>query len=380
MTTRGLAFPALLLLGLAGGAVAQSDIPSTERSPDDGEAGARVVPPPDWSIRPEVERLDTSMREYSSLINSLSRASDELGTEFQTYLEDPNDEVQASVVERKMADYAATVSRDFDDIIADQDILSANFRDLERKLQSFSEHLDGKAGEFDAKLSGYRTEAQALDERLVELAVTIRENPPEDEDELRELKREFAREFRRYRLQTRYVNGYQRRYQNYQRLSRNVRTLAGLFVNLHEKFNELIENLENEKQYLEDSMELQADQLRIKQIMRDGILGSETAIGNVADKLANLYHKVDAFTQVHDRINGDLNRFVESQEGLLEVTRRIDAIGATGGPIGDLAADMEAAIDHFHDRQFSGDDELVGVDEIFEEDGAAEGAEGDGRE
>jgi len=51
MTTRGLAFPALLLLGLAGGAVAQSDIPSTERSPDDGEAGARVVPPPDWSIR-----------------------------------------------------------------------------------------------------------------------------------------------------------------------------------------------------------------------------------------------------------------------------------------------------------------------------------------
>jgi CheY-like chemotaxis protein len=78
----------------------------------------------------------------------------------------------------------------------------------------------------------------------------IRENPPEDPNELKKLKREFAREFRRYRLQMRYVNGYSRRYQNYMQLQRNMERLAGVFVNLHEKFNELIDNLTNERQYL----------------------------------------------------------------------------------------------------------------------------------
>src|SRR5690606_39932125 len=87
-----------------------------------------------------------------------------------------------------------------------------------------------------------------------------------------------------------------------------VLTLAlhgALPIYLHEKFNELIDNLENERQFLQDSVRLQADTLRIKQIMRDGIIGSEQAIGNVADKLAELYGKVDAFAQ--DRKSTRLN-------------------------------------------------------------------------
>ena len=46
---------------------------------------------------------------------------------------------------------------------------------------------------------------------------------------------------------------------------------------------------------------------RMGPLVRQGFLGSEKAIGNVADKLANLYIKVDAFSQVHERINSDLN-------------------------------------------------------------------------
>lgn len=345
-------------LSFAASAFAQGEEPGA--SPNAPRGTMEVVPPPDWSIRKEVDRLDESMREYSSLINNLSTASDDLGEEFQAYLKDPNNTLLASSVEVKMARYAQSVMADFDNIIADQDVLGANFRDLQRKLVTFSSHLSNQAGDFNERLGTYRTRATGLEKSLTELSVRIKEDPPEDPQELRELKHEFARQFRRYRLQARYVNGYQRRFNNYQQLSRNVETLAGLFVNLHEKFNEMIENLEDEKQYLKDSIRLQADTLRIKKIIEDGIVGSETSIGNVAEKLSNLYKQVDAFAAVHERINSDLTKFVQSQEVLMDVTRKIDNIGLQGGPIGDLASDMDKAIETFYDRR-GGDPEFDGL-------------------
>lgn len=367
-----------LALGCAAPALAQTggDIPTAEAV---DEASARVVPLPDWSIRKEVERLDTSMKEYSSLINSLGKASSELGAEFQKYLENPNDEVLASSVEKKMALYAETVKRDFDDVIADQDVLGSNFRDLQRKLVTFSGHLKNQADTFQVTLGDYTVKAREIEKRLTEMSVKIKEDPPEDPDKLREMKRQFAREFRLYRLQTRYVNGYQRRLENYRQLSKNMHTLANMFVNLHEKFNELIDNLENEKKYLDDSMRLQADTLRIKLIIRDGIFGSEKAIGNVADKLADLYTKVDAFTRVHERINADLTKFVQSQDVLMDVTRRIDAIGVQGGPIGDIAADMDKAIEAFYENRNDPEGKMLGVEDPpapAEEGAAQEGNNG----
>jgi hypothetical protein len=324
---------------LAGPALAQND------------ATIEIAPMPDWSIRKEVDKLDNSMRNYSSLINSLSRASNDLGEEFEAYLKDPQNELLASSVEKKMAIYAATVMQDFEHIIADQDLLGANFRELQRKLVAFSKHLGNQSKGFKLKLDDYRGKAKSLESELVELSIQIKEDPPADPVELRALKKKFAMQFRRYRLQTRYVNGYGARYKNYLKLQDSMGQLAGLFVNLHDKFNELIDNLENERTYLDDSIRLQADKIRIQQILREGIIGSEQAIGKVAEKLADLYNKVDAFTQVHERINSDLNQFVQSQEALLEVTRKIDAIGTSGGGMQNLAQDMEMAIDAFYQHR-----------------------------
>ncbi|MBX3470961.1 MAG: hypothetical protein KF878_29185 [Planctomycetes bacterium] len=355
-----------LLLTAPGAAWAQSPPPFADRAPDprgqQQQRGttAELAPLPNWSIKQEVQRLDTSMREYNSLINSLSNASNELKEELQRYSQDPHNEVLASSLDNKMAHYAKRVMADFNGIIADQDVLSANFNDLQRKLVVFSRHLASQADGFRGNLDGYRGTAREVEKRLTELAVRLKENPPDDPNELRTLKREFSKEFRRYQLQMRYVNGYSRRYQSYQNLQRNVERLATLFVTLHEKFNELIDNLQNERQFLQDSVRLQADTLRIKQMMREGILGSEQAIGNVADKLATLYEKVDAFAQVQDRISTDLNRFVESQGVLNDIMGRIDKIGQTGGPIGDIGNDMEKAIDAFYGRRSGLDGGLLG--------------------
>jgi uncharacterized phage infection (PIP) family protein YhgE len=366
---------ALALLLLAPGARAQQP-PFADRAPDPRQpqqqggrdATAEIAPLPNWSIRQEVQRLDTSMREYTALINSLGNASKDLNDEVKRYAQDPHNELLASSLDRKMAQYAQRVMGDFDGIIADQDVLSANFNDLQRKLVVFSRHLASQADTFRGNLDGYRSTARESEKRLTEMAVQIKESPPDDPNALRQLKNDFAREFRRYRLQMRYVNGYNRRYRSYQSLQQSMERLAGLFNNLHEKFNELIENLENERQYLQDSLRLQADTIQIKRTIRDGIMGSDQAIGNIADKLADLYTKVDAFSQVQDRVNTDLNRFVDSQSALMDVTHKIDAIGQTGGPIGDIGSDMEKAIQAFYGRR-GGDDALLG-DESAQQDEA----------
>ena len=97
-------------LSFAASAFAQGEEPGA--SPNAPRGTMEVVPPPDWSIRKEVDRLDESMREYSSLINNLSTASDDLGEEFQAYLKDPNNTLLASSVEVKMARYAQSVMAD----------------------------------------------------------------------------------------------------------------------------------------------------------------------------------------------------------------------------------------------------------------------------
>ena len=73
ITPRALFLSPALALALAVPAAAQSSNPE--------DATIEIKPMPDWSIREEVSRLDSSMRNYSSLIGSLSRASTDLGKE-----------------------------------------------------------------------------------------------------------------------------------------------------------------------------------------------------------------------------------------------------------------------------------------------------------
>lgn len=325
------------------------------------DEGATVDKVPGWSIKPEIQSLGDSMKKFNTLIGSLNRANKDLGDEFQKYLKDPKNEVVASNLEKKMAAYAAQVQGEFSAVISEQDALSSNFRMLRRKLQQLSSHLGNKAGDFQEHYKQFADEAKVQEKSLVDLAIKIKENPPEDPDELKKLKHEFALKQRRYNLKNRYVKGYQARLQNYQQLRKNLDKLGDLFETLHERFGDLMENLSNEKQYLRESIELQADTLRIKQIIRDGIFGGENAIKNVSDKLASLYVKVDAFTQVHDRINSDLNKFVESQTSLLEVGNAIDKIGGDGFG-GAQNQDLDKSIDDFYKRKdapLTNDDDSV---------------------
>ena len=341
-------------------APAAGDSDNKDAAPDDPSHSGPV---PGWSIKPEVNKLGESMKQFNGLIGSLNRANKDLSDEFQKDLKDPKNEVVSSSLERKMAAYAAQVQGEFSSVISEQDALSSNFRMLRRKLQQLAGHLGSKAGDFQEKYKGFNDEARKQEKGLIDLAIKIKENPPEDPEDMKKLKHEFLMKQRRYNLKMRYVKGYAARLQNYQQLRKNLDRLADLFVTLQEKFGDLMENLSNEKQYLRDSIELQADALRIKQIIRDGIWGGDNAIKNVSDKLAGLYVKVDAFTQVHDRISSDMNKFVESQTDLLSISDSLEHVGDPAGFGVKAGETLDKSIDDFYNRSKNGttadDDQIM---------------------
>ncbi|RME74799.1 MAG: hypothetical protein D6776_04490 [Planctomycetota bacterium] len=336
-----------LALALAAAAQAGPETPQPRRDePGRLGGGQTTTVPQNWSIQREVERIESHMGQLANLSQSLGSASDELARDFEAYLKDQRNELLASRLERKMALFADQVVRDFDRVLADQDVLVANFKELRRKLARFALVLDERVAAYDQRLARLRKQADRLEQKLIRLAIQIRET--RDEKRRAELKREFARTYRRFRFRSRNIRGYENNLRNYRVLVKNIGMLSTLFTQLQDKFVELVANLENEKAYLLDAIALQQDSVRIKKIMNEGFYNGERAIKNVTEKLARLYLQVDAFTQVHDRINTGLAHFAETQDTLMNLSRSIDEIGASGLPGGEAGAgDLDATIEHF---------------------------------
>lgn len=326
------------ILGLAVSAtLAQNDDPSSHT----------IMIPESMTIRPEVKQLESSMANLSGLISSLGKANVELQAEFEAFLENPKDELVASNLERKMAIFAGNVVKSFDAILADQDVLLSSFRLLRLKLKNISTHLERQADDYAGKLADRKAEVNAAESELVNLAVKIRES--QDEDEIKKLKRNFASAMRRFKLKKRYHEGYTTLVENYKKLAKNLGDLSDVYGDLQDHFVDLVANLENEKEFLVNNINIQADAARIKQIIRDGFFYGNHAIKDVSEKLALLYNQVDTFTKVHERINLDLGKFVESQQVLQDITSKIDSIGQSGfETIGD---DLDAMIDQYYDKR-----------------------------
>jgi DNA repair exonuclease SbcCD ATPase subunit len=337
---------AATLLGALGLPVAA---PALAQQPTSGIGGRQESDriPDKFTIQPYIERINGSMRDFATLGDSLGQASKELQSDFDAYLGDPTSEVLASRLEKKMAIFADQVIQDFDRIVADQDLIISNFKELRVQLQRFDGAIEEKLGTYDLRLEQMRQDVAANEQTLIGLAVQIKEAG--DEAQRKQLKQAFAREYRRQRLKDRYVRGLERNLHNYQVLVQNLQMMTNLFTQLQDKFIALIENLENERQYLLDAIELQQDSVKIKKIMHDGILHGERSIKAVTEQLAKLYVQVDAFTQVHDKINMGLSGYGQTQDTLKGLSERIDQIVplvSEGDPLG-----IEAALEHYFDKR-----------------------------
>jgi hypothetical protein len=304
--------------------------------------------PEGWSIDEEVRSLETSVKDFNIVIKSLGSANVELQELLTKHLKNPSDRVNSSLLEKKIAAYASDAVKDFDRIISNQDGTVSNFRSVGRKLAKFDSYLGAKIEATTLNAKEVKKDVDSMEKQLEEMAAAVKSaSSPEEE---RDAKQKFSRVYHKYRLQKRYADGYAKTCDGYRKLSAHLAQLNTLYGALKDKFTTLVGNLETERRFLLDNMSLQEDSLKVKALVRDGVISGRDAIGKITERMATMFLKVDAFNAISERVTTNMDTFNDFQQQLVGITEKVQQVGTIGDP-----KSLEDAIDQFYRQRF-GDD------------------------
>ena len=197
---------------------------------------------------------------------------------------------------------------------------------------------------YEKQHQNFKKRGKEIAKELHELATQIRMD--DDPEKQADLKREFRRRYLSWKIHNRYVRGYDRTREQYEKLAKNLEGLARVFERLQSAYLTLIENIEAEKQFLRDNIQLVMDTLRADRMVETELLAGRQAIQVLVDKLAHLYERVDAFSQIQAQMNDNLGRFGNGTALLEGLQGRIEDIGEP--KLGSGPEALERAIDDFY--------------------------------
>lgn len=298
-----------------------TDLRST--STDDGNSGkyyTRTLP--DWSIKKEVQTIEKSLSNYDPLIQSLEQANSDLKQDLEEYLKNPGNEVLAAKITANMSKYAKNIVTNVETIVKDQDNLLTVFNELNQKLDKFSTGLENKVIDLEKQVAQYKDESKKLENDLRQIAKAWKEAQSPEEKEKH--KQEFQRLYNKYNINSRYREGFERNCRDYQVLTQNLKNLMKVFKALKISFETLLENLDAEKKYLIDTIALNADAIRVRKLVLEGVTDGQKAVVGISKKLALLYTQVDGFAKVHEKINRDMAKFSDTSKILGSVVEEIN--------------------------------------------------------
>jgi len=308
--------------------------------------------PEGWSIDEEVKNLEVSVKDFNVVIRSLGSANTELQELLTKHLKNPSDQVNSSLLEKKIAVYASEAVKDFDRIISNQDGTVSNFRSVGRKLAKFDSYLTAKIEATTVNAADVKKEVDTMERQLEEMAASVKgASSPEEE---RDFKQRFSKLYHRYRLQKRYADGYAKTCEGYRKLSAHLAQLNQLYGTLKDKFTTLVANLETERKFLMDNMSLQEDSMKVKILVRDGVVSGRDAIGKITEKMATLFLKVDAFNVISERVTTNMDGFNDFQVQMVGITEKLQQVGAVGD-----TKSLDEAIEQFYNKRFGEEKEAV---------------------
>jgi hypothetical protein len=156
------------------------------------------------------------------------------------------------------------------------------------------------------------------------------------------------------RVQKRYADGYAKTTEGYRKLSAHLAQLNQLYGTLKDKFSTLVANLETERKFLMDNMSLQEDSMKVKALVRDGVVSGRDAIGKITEKMATLFLKVDAFNVISEKVTTNMDNFNDFQVQMVGITEQLQQVGATGD-----TKSLDEAIEQFYNKRFGEEKETV---------------------
>jgi uncharacterized phage infection (PIP) family protein YhgE len=214
------------------------------------------------SSKENIEALEKNLAKTGELADILKRGNDELSEAVRQYRQDHKAETKDRVY-GLLGDLAGTTARQIDDIVANKDQMRDGLTHILYKMQRIQNTLTDRQKGFVKQVKDAKDGADAIKAQLRELARKIKSDPQNAE---------LRKEFRKALFKLRNSDYRYRTYQAHQRLTekfaKQVDTAHLFFEQLNNNTDQLIANLEQQKEFLVMKVSLLKDAAEMESWLR----------------------------------------------------------------------------------------------------------------
>jgi uncharacterized phage infection (PIP) family protein YhgE len=278
------------------------------------------------STKENIQVLESNLARTGELADILKRGNDELSEAIRQYRQDHKPETKDQIY-GLLGDLAGTTVRQIDDIIANKDRMRDGVTQILYKMRRIQGTLAERQKTFADYVAGAQNDAEEVKKQLRELARKIKSDP-----ENGELRKEFRNDLFKLR-------GLDQRYKTYQAHQRLNEKFAGqvdlahqFFEQLHNNTDQLVSNLQQQKDFLVMKVNLLKDAAEMESWLRGESEGNVSAFALMSriGELSTALEKFNAATDVLVELN-DIDTLVESLPDAGEIFGIGGASGGSGG-------------------------------------------------
>ena len=243
--------------------------------------------------RENIEALETNLAKTGELAEVLKRGNDELSEAVRQYQQDHKAETKDRIY-GLLGDLAGTTVRQIDDIVANKDKMRDGVTHILSKMRHIQMTLTDRQQVFTQYVKDAKGAAEAVKTQLRELARKVKSDP-----ENAELRKEFRSTlFKLRNLDQRYKT-----YQAHQRLNEKFNSQVDVaylfFEQLNNNTDQLISNLEQQKEFLVMKVGLLKDAAQMESWLRGEGESSVSAFA-LMKKIGDLSGALDKFNAATD--------------------------------------------------------------------------------
>jgi len=285
------------------------------------------------TTRTNVQALEENLAKTGALAEILKKGNDELSEAIKQYGQDHSTETKDRIY-NLLGNLAGKTVRQIDDIVADKDKMKDGVTQILYKMGHIKSTLKNKQSKFVGYIKKSRVEADKVKDQLRQLARKIKSDP-----ENAELRKEF-------RSKLFALKGLDNKYKTYMahdrlnaKFSKQVELAQQFFQQLDNNTDQLIANLQEQKEFLVMKVALLKDAAEMESWLR-GEGQSNVSAFSMMKKIGELSKALEQFNAATDVLieTNDIGTLIESLPDASEIFG-IDGMKSKSGNFEDKYVD-----------------------------------------
>lgn len=285
------------------------------------------------TTRTNVQALEENLAKTGALAEILKKGNDELSEAIKQYGQDHSTETKDRIY-NLLGNLAGKTVRQIDDIVADKDKMKDGVTQILYKMGHIKNTLKNKQSKFVGYIKKSRIEADKVKDQLRQLARKIKSDP-----ENAELRKEF-------RSKLFALKGLDNKYKTYMahdrlnaKFSKQVELAQQFFQQLDNNTDQLIANLQEQKEFLVMKVALLKDAAEMESWLR-GEGQSNVSAFSMMKKIGELSKALEQFNAATDVLieTNDIGTLIESLPDASEIFG-IDGMKSKSGNFEDKYVD-----------------------------------------